>query len=155
MVSLTAPISGVVGTFNYSIGAVVSAGETLFDITNLEKVYVETQVFESLPNNMAAGRFIAFSNHDTATYNLKLVSKAQVVNTENQSQKVIFEIVGPAGKFRIGENVRVLQFGTNRIAGLVVPTSAVTDIDGKPAVFIKDKAEQYSIHLSRKANPMH
>ncbi|WP_163526028.1 efflux RND transporter periplasmic adaptor subunit, partial [Klebsiella oxytoca] len=44
-ITLTSPVSGVVGTFNYAIGAVVNSGETLFEITNLDQVFVEAQVF--------------------------------------------------------------------------------------------------------------
>ena len=149
-VNLTSPISGVVGTFNYAIGAVVSSGQTLFEITNLNKVYVETQVYANDLNTAKGSRFVAFSTNDTATYALRMVSTAQAVNTENQSQRIVFEIINPAGKFKIGENVRVLQYGSNHIAQLVVPTNAIADVNGKPAVFIKDKAEQYSISFIQK-----
>ncbi|HZF63243.1 MAG TPA: efflux RND transporter periplasmic adaptor subunit [Chitinophagaceae bacterium] len=153
LVSLTAPISGVVGTFNYAIGAVVAAGQTLFEITNLSKVYVETQVFGSTAlNENSGGRFEAIANNDTTTFSLKLISSAQVVNTANQSQRVVFEVVNPNGKFKIGENVRVLQYGANRIEQIVIPTAALTDVNGKPAVFIKDSAEQYSISFVQKGN---
>lgn len=151
MISLTAPVSGVVGTFNYAIGAVVNAGQTLFEITNLDRVYVETQVFavaQTEPKN--ASYFVALSNYDTVRYQLREVSGAQAVNTENQAQRVIFEIVNPGGKFKIGENVRVLKFGSKRMTDLVVPTSAIMDIAGKPAVFIKDKAEQFSLVFIKK-----
>jgi cobalt-zinc-cadmium efflux system membrane fusion protein len=150
LVTLTAPISGVVGTFNYAMGAVVSAGQTLFDITNLSQVYIETQVFAA--DNDKANRFEAFANNDTARYSLRLVSTAQSVNTENQAQRVVFEVISPKGAFKIGENVRVLRYGSNRIAGLVIPTSAVVDINGKPAVFVKDKAEQFSLAFIQKGN---
>jgi RND family efflux transporter MFP subunit len=158
MVSLTAPISGVVGTFNYAIGAVVNSGQTLFEITNLNRVYVETQVFPTdLTDANKASRFVAYSNYDTATYTLRMVSTAQAVNTENQAQRVVFEIINPNGKFKIGENVRVLQYGSQRIAQLVIPTGSITDVNGKPAVFIKDKAEQFSISFIQKgeSNPIY
>ena len=158
MISLTAPISGVVGTFNYAIGAVVTTGQTLFEITNLNRVFVEAQVFDSdLPGAAQGNRFAVFSNTDTATYPLRMVSTAQEVNAENQSQKMVFEIINPNGKFRIGENVRILKYSSNRIAELVIPTAAITDVNGKPAVFIKDKAEQYSISFIQKgeSNAMH
>jgi cobalt-zinc-cadmium efflux system membrane fusion protein len=151
MIQLTAPISGVVGTFNYAIGAVVTTGQTLFEITNLNRVFVEAQVFGSNLNGAGQGnRFAVFSNNDTATYSLRLVSTAQEVNTENQSQKMVFEVINPNGKFRIGENVRILQYSNARITELVIPTAAITDVNGKPAVFIKDKAEQYSISFVQK-----
>jgi len=151
MVSLTAPINGIVGTFNHAIGAVVNSGQTLFEITNLNRVYVETQVFASdLNDSIKASRFVAFSNYDTATFSLRMVSVAQTVSIENQAQLVLFEIINPNGKFKIDENVRVLKYGSSRISQLVVPTAAVTDLNGKPAVFIKDKAEQYSISFVQK-----
>jgi len=150
-VSLTSPINGVVGTFNYAIGAVVSSGQTLFEITNLNKVYIETQVFANdLSVANKGGRFVAFSTSDTTSYALRMVSTAQAVNTENQSQRVAFEVINPAEKFKIGENVRVLQYGSNRITQLVVPTDAIVDMAGKPAVFIKDSAEQYSVSFIQK-----
>jgi membrane fusion protein, heavy metal efflux system len=158
MITLSAPISGVVGTFNYAIGAVVNSGETLFEITNLDRVYIETQVFsENLNEVQSTNRFVAFSAYDTATYALRMVSTAQAVNTENQAQRVVFEIRNPNGKFRIGENVRVLRYGTNRIAQVVIPTASIIDVSGKPAVFIKDKAEQFSISFIQKgeSNPIY
>ena len=148
MVTLTAPISGVVGTFNYSIGAVINSGETLFDITNLDKVLVEAQVFSSDTRELKnLQKVIAASNNegDTTQYLLKMLSVAQTVSEDNQAQRVVFEIIRPNGQFKIGENINVRLFTKNRVRQVVVPTEAVTDVNGKPAVFIKDNAEQYSI----------
>lgn len=158
MVSLAAPISGVVGTFNYAIGAVVNSGETLFEITNLNRVFVETQVFGPTPNEAKFSTYyVALSNYDTVKYELRLVSTAQEVNTESQSQKVLFEVINPNAKFKIGENIRVLKFGSKRITEVVIPTSAIVDVNGKPAVFIKDKAEQFSLSFIQKgqSNPFY
>ena len=148
MVTLTAPVSGVVGTFNFSIGAVVNAGETLFDITNLNKVLVEAQVFandgEQLTEVEKINTFSTNQN-DTSSYSLKLVSTAQAVNAVNQSQKVIFEIINPKSQFKLGENINVHIFSKNVARQLTVPNGAIAEINGKPVVFVKDKAEQYSI----------
>ncbi len=145
-ISLTSPVSGVVGTFNYAIGAVVSGGETLFEITNLDQVFVEAQVFNTdAPKIKSATSFTTTSSTDTATYKMKLVSAAQSVNTGNQSQKVVFEIINPRGQFKIGENVNLRMTGNNVLRQVMLPNEAITDVNGKPAVFIKDKAEQYSI----------
>lgn len=145
-ITLTSPVSGVVGTFNYAIGAVVSGGETLFEITNLEQVFVEAQVFTADVEKMkSATSFTTTSSADTAIYKLKLVSTAQSVNAGNQSQKVLFELINPKGQFKIGENINVRMTGNNVIRQVVLPNEAITDVNGKPAIFIKDKAEQYSI----------
>ena len=147
-ITLTSPVSGVVSTFNYAIGAVVNSGETLFEITNLDQVFVEAQVFTADVEKMkSASSFTTTSNTDTTIYKLKLVSTAQSVNAGNQSQKVVFELINPKGQFKIGENVNVRMTGNNVIRQVVIPNEAITDVNGKPAIFIKDKAEQFSISL--------
>ena len=153
MITLTAPVSGVIGTFNYSIGAVINAGETLFDITNLEKVLVEAQVIANDAALLKTVNKITTSSNiqnDTTSYQLKLVSTAQSVNGANQSQKVIFEIIHPKSQFKIGENINLNIFSKNISRQVVVLNEAIAEINGKPAVFIKDKAEQYSISYINK-----
>ena len=146
MITLTSPVSGVVSTFNYAIGAVVNSGETLFEVTNLDQVFVEAQVFTADVKKMkSASSFTTTSNIDTTLYKLKMISTAQSVNTGNQSQKVVFEIINPKGQFKIGENVNIRMTGNNVIRQVVIPNEAITDVNGKSAIFIKDKAEQFSI----------
>jgi RND family efflux transporter MFP subunit len=148
IITLTAPISGVVGAFNYAIGAVVNAGETIFDITNLNNVYVEAQIFqadvEALKN---AGGYTTRSSSATnpAEYTLDLLAQPQSVNEENQSQVVLFSVRNPNGQLKIGEKLTVNVKTMQQQRQLVVPNDAITDVNGKPAVFIKDKAEQISI----------
>ncbi|MBC7868139.1 MAG: efflux RND transporter periplasmic adaptor subunit, partial [Gloeobacteraceae cyanobacterium ES-bin-316] len=145
-ITLTSPVSGVVGTFNYAIGAVVSGGQTILEVTNLDKVFVEAQVFAAdVAKINTATRFTTTSGADTTTYALKMLSTAQSVNTGNQSQKLIFELVTPKGNFKIGENINVRMLGQTSARQVLIPSEAITDVNGKPAVFIKDKAEQYSI----------
>ena len=148
IVTLTAPISGVIGSFNYAIGAVVDAGETIFDITNLNEVFVEAQVFPS--DAEALKNALDFSTRsgsvaNPAEYNLELLAQPQSVNEENQSQKVLFKVKNPNGQLKIGENLRVNVKTMRQQSQLVLPSDAITDVNGKPAVFIKDKAEQISI----------
>jgi RND family efflux transporter MFP subunit len=154
-ITLTAPISGVVGTFNYSMGAVVSAGQTLFEITNLDKVFIEAQVFSNYAGKLnGIQKLTALSNikDDTTEYNLKVVSTAQQVNPENQSQVVLFELINANGVFKIGENINVRIQSGESSRQIVIPEEAVSDVYGKPAVFIKDKAEQYSISYVNKGS---
>ncbi len=153
MVTLTAPISGVVGTFNYSIGAVISAGQTLFEIINLEKVYVEAQVFSNdIGKLRRLQKITAYSSSplDTTEYAINVISTAQQVNSENQSQRVLFEVTNANGRFKIGENINVRIYSSDYTRQIIIPDAAIADVNGKPAVFIKDRAEQYSISYVNK-----
>ncbi|MBX9734327.1 MAG: hypothetical protein K2X37_09720, partial [Chitinophagaceae bacterium] len=113
---------------------------------NLGRVFVEAQLFPSdIEKFKSVTAFTTISKTDTLSYKLKMVNTAQSVNSGNQSQKLIFEIINPNGQFKIGENINVRITKNNIVRELVLPNEAITSVNGKPAIFIKDKAEQYSI----------
>ncbi|MBC7510580.1 MAG: efflux RND transporter periplasmic adaptor subunit [Ferruginibacter sp.] len=153
--NLTSPISGVVGNYNYAVGSFINSGETLLEVTNLNKVFVEAQLFTNDVAQLSiVEKITANSNilNDTSSYALKLISTAQSVNGGNQSQKVIFEILNPLSKFKIGENININIYAKGGSKQVVIASNAVTEVNGKPAVFIKDKAEQYSISFISKGS---
>lgn len=147
LVNLTAPISGIVGTFNYAIGATVNAGETLFSITNLSIVYVEAQIYsKDMQVIKNAKEIFAVSTSDPSVRTkLKLISNAQSVNEGNQTQNFIFEMVNTGSGFKIGENISVSVLSGETSRQVVIPNEAITEINGKPAVFVKDGPESYTV----------
>ena len=54
-------------------------------------------------------------------------------------------IISPKSQFKIGENISINIFSNNKTRQIAVPNNAITEVNGKPVVFIKDKAENYSI----------
>jgi multidrug efflux pump subunit AcrA (membrane-fusion protein) len=81
--------------------------------------------------------------HKTAE--VKLVAPAQSINPTNQTQRVIFEMENPHDDFKIGEFVNVRVFASQASRKIALPNSAISEINGKPVVFIKDGAEKYSV----------
>jgi cobalt-zinc-cadmium efflux system membrane fusion protein len=154
LISLIAPISGIVGNFNFAIGAVINAGETLFAITDLSKVYVEAQIYAKDENTIAKAQeiFVVDTNNPNLKGKLKLISKAQTVNDANQTQKYVFEILGGNGNFKIGENVTVKVSSANASRQLVIPNTAITEVNGKQAVFVKENAESYKVTYINKGS---
>jgi RND family efflux transporter MFP subunit len=146
-ITLTAPISGTVANFSLSIGATVSAGQTLFAITNLAHIYAEAQVFDKDGSKVIEGaKFtIECANDSHKTSEVKLLSLAQEINATNQSQRVLFELNNPDGDFKIGEFVNIHVFSAENSQQISLPNSAITEINGKPVVFVKDAAERYTI----------
>ncbi|MFN0033432.1 MAG: efflux RND transporter periplasmic adaptor subunit, partial [Saprospiraceae bacterium] len=146
-VSLVSPIGGVVGAFTLTPGAEVVGGQTLFTVTNLSKVYVEAQVYDrDVPAVQAGNKFlVTCSNDDHKTAEVRLLSQAQMMNPGNQSQRVLFEMDNPGGDFKIGEfvTVKALNQQTNR--QISVPNSALTEINGKTAVFLKHAPEEFEL----------
>lgn len=146
-ITLTAPISGTVANFSLSIGATVSSGQTLFTITNLAHIYAEAQVFDKDGAKVIEGaKFtIECANDSHKTSEVKLLSLAQEINATNQSQRVLFELNNPDGDFKIGEFVNIHVFSSENSQQIALPNSAITEINGKPVVFVKDASERYTI----------
>ncbi|MDX1913506.1 MAG: efflux RND transporter periplasmic adaptor subunit [Saprospiraceae bacterium] len=146
-VTLVAPISGVVGAFTLAPGAEVSAGQTLFTLTNLQKVYVEAQVYDrDVPVVRTGNKFLvtcSADNHKSAE--VRLISPAQTMNPGNQSQRVLFEMDNPKGEFKIGEFVTIKALNQQTIRQISVPNSALTEINGKTAVFLKHAPEEFEL----------
>ncbi|MDX2001396.1 MAG: efflux RND transporter periplasmic adaptor subunit [Chitinophagales bacterium] len=146
-ITLRSPIAGIVGNFSFAVGSTVNAGEDIFSITNLDKVYVEARVFSKDAAGMqSGGKYMVESTTDPQKKaEVKLLSKAQTIDPTNQTQLVLFEMTNPAGAFKIGEFVNVRVFSDEPTRDLAVPNSAISELNGKPIVFIKDQAERYSI----------
>ncbi len=145
---LKSPINGVVSNFTFAIGANVNANETLFTITNLSTVYVEAQVFDKDADKVYNGTnfMVECSTTDIhKTAEVKLLARAQSINPTNQTQRVIFEMENPDGEFKIGEFVNVRVFAPQPIKEIALPNSAISEINGRPVIFIKDNAEQFSV----------
>jgi membrane fusion protein, heavy metal efflux system len=146
-IALVAPISGVVGAFTLSPGAEVVAGQTLLTITNLDKVFIEAQVFDrDLPNITAGNKFTVTCNSDDhKSADIRLISMAQSMNQGNQSQRVLFELSNPKGEFKLGEFVTVFALKKQDSRQITVPNSSLTEINGKTAVFLKHDPETFEL----------
>ncbi len=146
-ITLKAPVSGTVGQFSLASGAEVIAGITLFTITNLDKVFIEAQVYDhdaDIVRN-ASKYTITFTNDQHRTAAVRFVSAALEVNPSNQSQKVLLEVLNPGGEFKIGEFVTLHAFQQKSDKTIFVPNSALSEINGQPVIFMKDSPEMYSV----------
>lgn len=146
-IPLTAPITGRVEPFNLAPGATVNAGETLFTLLNSAKVIVEAQLYDKDATILHSARHfqIECSNNDHQSRSIRLLALPNSINPTNQSQKVLFEVDNPDGDFKIGEFVNVKIFEQQTQRQLLVPNSAMTEISGVPAVFVKKHAEHYEV----------
>ena len=146
-IALKSPISGTIGNFNFSLGSTVNIGETIFTVINLSKVYVEVQVYDKDVNLVnGAKKFMAKCSNDShKTAQLRLIAPALTVNLTNQSQRVLFELDNPTGDFKINEFVNIQVFAGQSVRGISIPSSAISEINGKPVVFLKDSPEGFSV----------
>ena len=144
---LKSPIDGIVGNFTYTIGSTINSNETIFTVTNLSKVYIEAQIYDKDVEkiNVNVRYTVENTNNNRKTADVKLLTLAQSINPTNQSQRILFEVENKAGNFKIGEFVNVNVLTSKPKREIAVPNSAISQMNGKSIVFIKDNPEQYSI----------
>ncbi len=149
---LKAPISGVVDNFTLSIGASIAQGETLFTIVNPSTVYVDAQVFGNASVMVNEAQKFVISTSAGNELEAKLLAIPQTLHQSNQSQHVLFEVSNADKILKIGEYVTVRLLIPTDASAIVIPSAAITEIDGKSAIFIKISAEQFALKFVNTEN---
>jgi len=156
MLSLKSPISGFVDNFNMAIGQQVVQGDHLFTVFNTKTLKVEAQIFDkdmhklNHPDTSSIRSKYSFSveciqEKEHFSEYARLLSFGKSVNPVNQSSQVILELDNKNELFKPGQfaNVEVHAKGDQK--QIVVPTSAIAYINGKPAVFVHTEPEVFKV----------
>ena len=83
-------------------------------------------------------------NFEKQSSEVKLVASSPDVNPSNQSQKLLFEFNNQQLQFKIGEFIKLKSFISLEEKSVFVPNSALSEINGKPVVIVKNNPEQYA-----------
>lgn len=146
-VALTAPISGTVDVFTLAMGQQVTAGQPLLSVINPSKLAVTAQVFaDDLGPVQVASGFVVEGLQGEVRAPARLVSFSNVVNPVNQARQLVLAASGRSG-LRPGQRVNVRVQARACKPQLAVPTAAVTDVAGKPAVFIHTAPEVFQLRF--------
>ncbi|MCC6599165.1 MAG: efflux RND transporter periplasmic adaptor subunit [Crocinitomicaceae bacterium] len=147
LVELKSPIDGVVGAFTLAPGSAITADETLMTIINTGKVYLEAQAYENdIETVRHAEKFLVrCTDNNHSSEKVTLISLGQKFNSSNQSQQVLFELDNSEGTFKLGEFVNLYAFAGSAENVIAVPGSAITELEGRAVVFVKNAAEQFTI----------
>lgn len=150
-ISITSPVSGTVDVFNLAVGQQVNQGDELLRVLNPGKLRVEAQVFaQDLAKITPGAQFRVEGLQGQAGVSARLVVFSNVVNPVNQARQLVLELdATESSAYRAGQavNVQVVgQTGGGR-SQLVVPTSAITDLNGKPVVFVHTEPEHFKIRF--------
>ncbi len=155
--TLTAPISGTVDVFGLAAGQQVQAGEELLRVINPGRLAVEAQVFaDDVPDVSGAAQFtvenLPGAGAAVVARPARRVTISNVVNPTNQARQLILALTAPADSgttLRVGQRVQVRVQAPADRPQLVVPTAAVTDVNGQPAVFLHTAPETFRLRFVR------
>lgn len=147
-IQLIAPIDGIVSPYQLAIGSIVSAGQQIFELSNLNQLFIEAQVYDQSALSLRSDSEVyAITNAQNKTHKLKVVQQAQSVFEGNQAQKILFEIIKPEQQFKLGERVTLRIENKSSTRHMVVDRNTITEVGGRPCVFLKYGAEHFGIRF--------
>jgi membrane fusion protein, heavy metal efflux system len=143
--TIRAPIAGVIASRNVTPGSRVQPGDPLFSIVDPSVVWLEVRV----PAARAAG----LTRESGATFRLeggaqvhqtrRTVSVGGVVDSLTRALLVLYEAANPDGAIKVGANA-IASVGTGaRVSGVVVPSTAILDEDGRPILYVQTSGEGF------------
>ena len=144
---LKAPVSGVVSAASVQPGQVVDARETLFEIVNPERLWIEA-IGTELQNGHSILSAMAVTSGQTAP--LSFIGRAPAL--KQQAQSLLFRVDRPDAALAVGRPVTVLVQSKQELSGIVVPASAVVRAsNGLPQVWEQVSAERFEAIAVRTA----
>ncbi|QQS33478.1 MAG: efflux RND transporter periplasmic adaptor subunit [Acidobacteriota bacterium] len=144
LVSLRAPLSGIVTERRFNAGAGVEAATPIFSISNLGTVYVIANVPEANMSKLFVGANAEITSPVIGTVNGRVSYIDPQLDESTRTGRVRIEVPNTNGKLRAGMFADVgFYTGTNAATGqeLVVSSDAVQRTGGKTVVFVPREDE--------------
>lgn len=144
-VPVNAPISGVVVRRSVPPGSRVEAGASLFTIVDPSVVWLTVNIPASAAslvnfNSVATFTVEGSSRNYPAT---RIVSIGSVIDPVSRTVPIIYELNNPDGTLKVGANARASVRTGGVTEGVVVPTSAILDDNGRPILFVQPEGETF------------
>lgn len=134
------PIKGTVVERNVAPGQFVEGHLVAFKVANLDDLWIELDVFERNLGRIRVGDRAELKPLSGAgALLLGTVAKiASRIDPETHSAKVRIDVENTDRRLRVGQAVKatIHASGGEPTARPVVPTSAITFVDGKPTLFV-------------------
>jgi RND family efflux transporter MFP subunit len=126
-------------------GSRVDAGQRLFTVVDPSIVWLVVNVPGAEAARVSGGSGASFQlEGSTRVYQVRrAVSVGSVLDSLSRTIPVIYEAANPDGSIKIGTNARAAVRTGTRASGVVIPSSAVLDEDGRPIVFVQAEGERF------------
>jgi RND family efflux transporter MFP subunit len=138
---LTAPVSGIISVANVRPGQVVNARDTLFEIVDPSRLWVEAIGAGGLDDYSAIKAAQAIDGKGKP---IALTYVGQAPTLRQHSRPIYFKVEDPRSTLAIGTTVKVILQSGDEVAGVVLPSSAVVrGVNGLPQVWSKAAPERF------------
>jgi RND family efflux transporter MFP subunit len=135
---LRATLSGTIVKVHKSLGQQVNAGETVFEILNLDTVWVEVPIFERDLGRLKAQSdaiFTTASFPDTE-FRGRLLDIGAVIDENTRAATALFEVTNTGRRLRVGMQANVRLDAEESIQAVLIPKESVLDNEGEKIVYV-------------------
>lgn len=137
---LKAPVGGVIAIANVHAGKVVSARDTLFEIVEPKRLWIEAiGIGGHDETDVTAAHAVDAEGHSIP---LSYIGRSPTLR--QQSLPILFRVEDTHEALTIGTTLKVFMQGVDRREGIVLPDAAVVrGANGLPLVWVKVGAERF------------
>ena len=147
---INAPIAGTVGEIPVKVGDFVNTSTPLITVTQNQPLEVNISIpIERAPNVQLGTQVKLLNQQNQPVGTSRVIFIAPKVTNETQSVLIKALFDNSAGKLRADQFIRA-QVIWDRRPGLLVPTTAVTNLAGKNFVFVAETKEESKLVARQK-----
>ncbi len=143
-VTVSTPVGGVVMSKNVFEGQQVEPGTELFTVTDLSRVWVEADIYESESLLVRVGQEgkLTFVNDPGASMTGRVKYIYPYLNAESRTLRLRFEFPNPGLKLKL-ESYANVEIPVETDQGVIVPDSAIMDTGLRQVVFVNPEAGRF------------
>ena len=148
MLKIVAPQNGVVIEKHLTLGEMVKDESSILTIADLTTVWVDLQVYPKDLKHAGKGTTLSISADATllkTTGKISYLSPIIDEHTRTAFARIVLD--NKSGQWRPGLFVTGKLVNESVKADILIPTSALQLIEGKPSVFVKDKADKNAVEF--------
>lgn len=157
IVTITAPIGGLIQTLEARTGMAVAPGATLAQINGLDPVWIEAAVPEAQARQVAVGRRISASlaAYPGEKFTGKVAALLPEADRESRTLRVRIELPNRDGRIKPGMFAQVRLDAAKSIATLLIPSEAVIRTGKRDVVLVALKGSRFApveVKLGQESN---
>jgi membrane fusion protein, heavy metal efflux system len=144
-IAVRSPVSGVVARRTITPGSHVQAGAPLFTVVDPSVVWLTVNVPAAQASLVGptSGATFQLEGNDRRYEARRAVSVGSVIDPQSRTLPVIYEVPNPDASIRVGSTARAQVRTGQRVAGVVIPSSAVLEEDGRPVAYVQPEGEAF------------
>ncbi|MBT4485016.1 MAG: efflux RND transporter periplasmic adaptor subunit [Candidatus Latescibacteria bacterium] len=147
-IHIYAPISGIITSRNASIGQKVDSSKQLFEIINLDNVWLEADIFEKDLTKVQVGQTVKVkvSSYPQNIFIGKIFYIGNTLNSDTKTINILVNIKNKEGKLKPGMFAETNIVVGEKQSTLVVQKEAVLEDENLKIVFVREE-EGYHRHV--------